>query len=136
MVHRLLYGRWCAAVLVISLYSVVPSMGGAAGPCDSAITTKDMVMCYDTQYAEAAKRLAELQEQVAGVLSDQAREALTTAQAKWVDFRKANCRSISLAYEGGSMEALAFYSCRLQMTADRVQELRAAFGELMQARPQ
>ena len=88
MVHRLLYGRWCAAVLVISLYSVVPSMGGAAGPCDSAITTKDMVMCYDTQYAEAAKRLAELQEQVAGVLSDQAREALTTAQAKWVDFRQ------------------------------------------------
>jgi len=95
--------------------------------CNATVTTKDMVDCYNAQLDEAEATLVQAQKHIESLLPRNGRRAFEAATRKWGEFREANCKSISLVYEGGSMQAIVFYSCKARMTKDRLEELHLAF---------
>ncbi len=52
------------------------------------------------------------------------RQALTSAQRAWINFRDANCLTFGYEYRGGSAERLSTGLCLVKMTKARTAELK------------
>ncbi len=57
-------------------------------------------------------------------------ESLRTAQRAWIGFRDAECGLAYAMWGSGSMRSIAWASCQLDMTAERVIELRGLGSEM------
>ena len=82
-----------------------------------------MLKCANASFKAADARLNSVRKQLVRYLDDEQRKALADADGKWVAFREANCKSQSLLYSGGSLEAVELANCRAGMTEERFKEL-------------
>jgi uncharacterized protein YecT (DUF1311 family) len=104
-------------LLLILLLATTSS--GAPPPldCVNAITTPDIEACAMIDLNEAEAKLKTAYERALTVASQsrRAHDALVSAQAAWVEFRKKDCEAVRAMYEGGRESNIQFIS---RMAAD------------------
>ena len=97
-------------------------------PCDTAQTTAAMRWCYGAAGRQADTAMAAVLRETRRRALD--RIALDSAQARWLDFRDAQCRAEGTQFEGGSLKPVVVLACRLHLTERRIAYLRRLFEDL------
>ncbi|RZI63146.1 lysozyme inhibitor LprI family protein [Variovorax guangxiensis] len=91
--------------------------------CKPDGTQQEMNACAVRDYRAADAALNIRYGEVMKSLSSQQRIALRTEQRAWLKGRDPGCKSASKQSEGGSIWALAFYTCLEQSTRERTAAL-------------
>lgn len=127
--HRL---ERCFCLLGILLVAtIVPRLASAREANFTApMTTLEMRVCGDESFRSATERLDDVRRRLVGYLNDEQRKALAEADAKWLQYREANCKSISMLFSGGSLESVDYVNWRASMTLIRFKELSELYEYL------
>ena len=103
-------------------------------PCNGARTQAELTRCWSRVAEQAESRLtkthsdavARLRQKDAGA----AAALLDVAQAKWEEYREAQCAAVAKLYEGGSSASMQRSSCRARVADQRTSELGAMLAGL------
>lgn len=120
----------------VALVCLTLTMPGAsqAEDCTSPVTTLQMQICADADFAKADKQLnidykaartymESLDKDLSPDLKGAA-EALLKAQRAWIAFRDAACFADGFVARGGTEEPLLVASCKTSLTQQRSKQLR------------
>lgn len=128
--------RSLSALAALALVAVASVAGAQTAPdCDNAITQGDMNLCasLDWQKADAElnavykKAMAQMRATDSDLPDDLkgAADTLRDAQRAWIPYRDKACESYGFLARGGSMEPMLVYSCRADVTRERIKELQS-----------
>lgn len=120
-------------VFVLSLGLFVAPKNSAANDCDILVSPREMLECYGQQFKNANRELDDLLQRLNKVLNAKEQKAVKEAQAAWVTYRDAHCRSISLPYSPGSITPAVRAACLAKLTRQRVKELSDDFQDSLEA---
>lgn len=94
------------------------------GPCNSAVTTVDMLNCERARYDKAEGDLNAVYHRLLNKQDATGKAKLRAAQTAWVQFRKANADFMADAARGGTMAPLITLTTLKDMTEARANDLR------------
>lgn len=117
--------RW-VLMLALGLHPLVAT-SATGGACETATTTREMSSCLQGELEQLEHRLKALDERISSQLEAQRRLLFRQAQLTWASFRFANCSSAKSQFEGGTMAPLVFVQCEIEMTRQRLAELREVY---------
>ena len=132
----MIHGCSAPALRLVCVLAAGNALAQPADPCLGP-TTAEMRSCAAQKlriaesemerYLEGARRVA------------RPASALDSAQAAWVAYRDQACRAAAGQYEGGSLQPVVTFDCRLRLTRERSLELWRAYlaqqGDLPQPTP-
>jgi uncharacterized protein YecT (DUF1311 family) len=98
-----------------------------AAECDKATSPREAVECEDLQLKTASRELSDISAQLNRVFNVQERQALQKANAAWLAYRDAHCRSLAMPYDPGSITTVISVKCAADLTRERVRILRENF---------
>lgn len=93
-------------------------------PCEDAQTQADMNICWGNEYKKADAALNKSYQQLAGMLNDDEKVQLKTAETAWLKYRDANCEFVGDQYKGGSMRPMIVAMCLADVTSNRTTEIK------------
>jgi uncharacterized protein YecT (DUF1311 family) len=103
-------------------------------PCSGAPghrTTLQMEGCAEKQILRTDVQIDLLEAQIFPILfNDRARRDLNAAQHAWLNYRKADCLSMSDLFEGGTQAGVVDAQCEAGRNGQRVKDLRAFHRDL------
>ena len=119
--------------LALCLLAVPPAAAQDDIDCDNAQTQLEMTFCAEKDwqaadaelnaaYKTAMADMKEMDSDLPGDLKGAA-DALREAQRAWIPYRDKACASYGYLARGGSLEPQLIYSCRADLTRQRVKEL-------------
>jgi uncharacterized protein YecT (DUF1311 family) len=114
--------------IVLALCGATDSAQGSERPyCTKARSQMELNRCWVREADNANQRLAAalkstLEKTAVRVQTEQ-------AQAKWLDYRDAQCAAVAAIYEGGSMQPMQRAACLVRLTDQRIAELKAVLPE-------
>jgi uncharacterized protein YecT (DUF1311 family) len=98
---------------------------GVAPPACDADTQLALNLCAG-RWARTADFLRSLiYEDLYRQLSEPLQSQLVATEQTWNTFRESHCQETSAPYQGGSIHALIYQSCRARVTNDRIADLQA-----------
>jgi len=144
-----------AAASTIAITGFAATQAGGAGPAASAArlepvaihetftplpcsgapghrTTLEQEGCAEKQILKTDTQIDVLESQIFPILSDdRARRDLNAAQRAWLNYRKADCLSMSDLFEGGTEAGVVNAQCFVSRNNQRVKDLRAFHRNLL-----
>ena len=137
MKNRRIWGTLTAILLVLTAGFLVPGQANnnrveiAQQPnCKSPQTTLDMNTCSSQELKAADTKLNQLYQQLLPKINSKQQQRLTAAQRTWIKFRDETCDYEAGHFEGGTVAAPIYVSCKARVTQQRVKDLE---GYLEQA---
>ena len=118
---------WASAAFLIgyaSLPSVIASETASEPLCGDAMTTLAMQECLTEQHQMLDQELNDVYRDLMGELPRARREKLKAAQVAWLAFRDRAAEFQASASEGGSLSNLEYSVALVELTRDRVGQLR------------
>lgn len=106
-----------------------PSFLQAQALCPQSVTTVEMNQCLNIKLERAVDRLDNNLDLIRlRYANDQAQlQIIEQAQQSWEAYRKKQCQSVFLMYEGGSIQSLMTVSCSIQLARERNQLLQQTY---------
>jgi uncharacterized protein YecT (DUF1311 family) len=105
-------------------------------PCSGAPghrTTLQMEGCAEKQILRTDTQVNVLEAEIFQLFSDnRARSDLNAAQRAWLNYRKADCLSVSDQFQGGTEAAVVDAQCVASRNGQRIKDLRALKRDLLQ----
>ncbi|MFC1531133.1 lysozyme inhibitor LprI family protein [Gemmatimonadota bacterium] len=119
-------------VLSIALTIAAPAAyaqeaDATADECAESSTTVEMRVCSDQLNQQAESQLAEALRRARERAGVRSQAALIEAQARWEQYRDAQCEAEGAQYEGGSIQPVVILGCRLVLTEQRAEYLDGLF---------
>lgn len=111
------------------LLLLLPSLGHAKALCPQSVTTVEMNQCLSVKLKRAVSELDNNLDLIR-LRHAHNRDLLTLieqAQVNWEAYRKKQCQTVYLMYEGGSIQSLMTASCSIQLARERNQLLRETY---------
>ena len=93
-------------------------------PCEDAQSQADMNICWGNEYKKADASLNKTYQQLAGMLDDEQKAQLKTAETAWLKYRDTNCEFVADQYKGGSIRPMIAAICLADVTNSRTTELK------------
>jgi uncharacterized protein YecT (DUF1311 family) len=94
-------------------------------------TTLQQEGCAEKQILRTDTRIDLLEAQIFPILfDDRARRDLNVAQHAWLNYRKADCLSVSDLFEGGTEAGVVDAQCEAGRNGQRIKDLRALHRDL------
>lgn len=106
---------------MIALSLLLAVAASAAGPCDAATSTTEIVSCFGQQAQRADVRLNTAYRDARARVSAAQAKSLQTAQRAWIAFRNANCRADAAGE--GTIARIEAAQCMFETAAARAAEL-------------
>lgn len=111
------------------LFLLFPLFAGAKPLCPQSTTTVEMNQCLNVKLERA---VSELDNNLDLIRIRYARQPavlqiIEQAQQNWEAYRKKQCQSIFLMYEGGSLQSLMTVSCAISLARQRNELLRETY---------
>lgn len=107
----------------------LPSFAQAKALCPQSVTTVEMNQCLSVKLERAVSELDNNLDLIrlrhAG--NPTLLSLIEKAQANWEAYRKKQCQTVYLMYEGGSIQPLMTASCSIQLARERNQILRETY---------
>ena len=144
--------RIMLGLLVFSLLAVVPqettkqsSTKNSKGSCDWAMTQMEMNQCSTDEYRKADAHLNAVYRRAILLMENDARDAVTrgdgddkkhaetaiqklkATEKAWIQYRDLNCDAARFEDEGGSIAPLTWAVCMMQVTEERIVDLKNAY---------
>ena len=116
--------------LLLSISVPACAQTKAVVDCGNAQTQLEMNRCAAEAYQQADKELNELYSTITPKLSVEAKTLLVKAQQHWLVVRDSHCGLYEQFYKGGSMMPLMLYTCKTELTQNRIKELKAILEEV------
>jgi len=115
--------------VIVIFITLFPVLGHTQALCPTSTTTVEMNQCLNYKLERAVNQLENnLALTRLKFADDPAMLALIdNAQAAWETFRKKQCQSVFLMWEGGSIQALMTVSCSIQLARERNTFLRDSY---------
>jgi uncharacterized protein YecT (DUF1311 family) len=110
------------------------TMNAARGPCEEAISTADMSVCFESAYLTADRELNNFYMRIQDVLLPDEQAALKEAERLWLQYRDATCNAERALYGGGSGGAPTYFACLAAETKARLSALQRAYGFVLDKR--
>lgn len=122
---------------LIATILFLPSVALAADPCSNAKNTVKMNECTSNRITGAERELARYLGKSLEHISDQPKsaQALTKAQASWLQFRKDHCDAISEMWAGGTISTAMHGNCLVEQTQRRTHDLWKEYLTFMDSTP-
>ena len=137
MKSRTIWATFTAISLLLAAGFLLPSQASnnrlqiAQQPnCKSPQTTLDMNMCSSQELKVADTKLNQLYQQLLPKINSKQQQRLTAAQRTWIKFRDETCDYEAGHFEGGTVAAPIYVSCKARVTQQRVKDFE---GYLEQA---
>lgn len=113
----------------ICVLFLFPVIAQTQGLCPRSNTTVEMNQCLNYKLERAVNQLENnLELTRLKFVNDPAMLALIdNAQVAWETYRKKQCQSVFLMWEGGSIQPLMTVSCSIQLARERNTFLRDAY---------
>jgi uncharacterized protein YecT (DUF1311 family) len=114
---------------ILLLLLFLPSLGQAKALCPQSVTTVEMNQCLSVKLERAVNELANNLDLIR-LRHAQNRDLLALieqAQMNWEAYRKKQCQTVYLMYEGGSIQSLMTASCSIQLARERNLILRETY---------
>jgi uncharacterized protein YecT (DUF1311 family) len=100
--------------------------------CENAISTREMLECQNAQLKNATQELSELYKRLEKSLDAKQQKTLKDAHAAWLTYRNSHCVSAASVYEPGSLAGVVRLTCSVDLTKERIRELRMAFKDVLE----
>ena len=104
------------------------TMNAALGPCEEAVSTADMSLCFEEAYRTADRELNTLYLRIQEALLPDEQAALKEAERIWVQYRDATCDAEKALYGGGSGGPPTYFACLAAETKTRLSSLHRSYG--------
>ena len=137
MKNRTIWTTFTVSSLLLTAGFLLPSKASnnrvqiAQQPnCKSPQTTLDMNTCSSQELKAADTKLNQLYQQLLPKINSKQQQRLTAAQRTWIKFRDETCDYEAGHFEGGTVAAPIYVSCKARVTQQRVKDLE---GYLEQA---
>lgn len=107
----------------------LPSFAQAKALCPQSVTTVEMNLCLSVKLERAVDELDNNLDLIRLRYADNPTllTLIEQAQVKWEAYRKKQCQTVFLMYEGGSIQPLMTTSCSIQLARERNQLLRESY---------
>lgn len=120
---------WLASIAVVHLSTTAGAEQSSSAEhqrciAESGGVTVQMLDCLGAELERKDAELNDLWAKVPAAIGSDAMTPVRKAQRAWIAFRDAQCEAASSLTGDGSLSAIAYSSCVLEMTEDRVSELR------------
>lgn len=108
------------------LILLLPALVQAKALCPQSTTTVEMNQCLNVKLERAVGELDNNLDLIRIRYADRPAvlKIIEQAQQQWEAYRKKQCQSLFLMYEGGSVQSLMTVSCSIQLARERNQVLR------------
>jgi uncharacterized protein YecT (DUF1311 family) len=115
------HAAWLKPVVIHETFTPLPC-SGAPGQR----TTLQMEGCAEKQILKSDTQVNQLAAEIFSILrDDRARRDFNAAQLAWLNYRKADCFSVSDLFEGGTEAGVLDAQCVASRNTQRVKDLRA-----------
>ena len=106
-------------VLIILLF--IPALIEAKPLCPQSVTTIEMNQCLNVKLEQAVDELSSNLTLIRLRYANNPTllDLVEQAQSEWEAYRKKQCQSVFLMYEGGSLQSLMTVSCAIQLARER-----------------
>jgi len=114
---------------IFLLLLFLPSLTQAKALCPQSVTNVEMNQCLSVKLERAVDELDNNLDLIR-LRHAHNRDLLALieqAQANWEAYRKRQCQTVYLMYEGGSIQSLMTASCSIQLARERNQLLRDTY---------
>ncbi|HWK88923.1 MAG TPA: lysozyme inhibitor LprI family protein [Longimicrobium sp.] len=89
-----------------------------------------MNICIDRDAGEAQDRLDALLARLRAGLDPARWKALLQVQRRWVDYQAEHCEFEAARYQGGSVQPFVRALCFIQVTEDRIRQLKGSVAQV------
>jgi uncharacterized protein YecT (DUF1311 family) len=120
-----------ATFLISSTPATAQHMNAANAPC-RLTSDVDKTNCFVAEAKTAEVDLNVISIRIMRILREEDQDTLRAVQEKWADFREANCSAEKDLYMNGPLAPMAYYSCMAANTRQRIAELNAIYGGLLE----
>jgi uncharacterized protein YecT (DUF1311 family) len=120
--------------LVLFAASTVMLSRAPAQDCRSATQRDALVACARQEYQKADQALNQLYRTVLSRLQTAQRAELRTVERQWLAYRNAHCNAAARMYEGGREEPVIRFACLEEVTEQRIELLKSAYGMVVDER--
>lgn len=94
-------------------------------------TTLQQEGCAEHQILRSDSRINAIARSIFARLSDRAsEERFIAAQRAWLNYRHADCSSVSDVFEGGSQAPVLYAQCEVARNGERIKDLNAFLADL------
>lgn len=133
MIQPLHNPRFCAiaAGLLGTVTAVAIGLGGTqpataqANPCQDPQDQSTMNRCAHESWERVDRTLNQTYQSAIVRLNPAQQQQLVAAQQAWIAFRDRHCTFVGGFVEGGSMQPLLEWSCKENLTQERLNDLQA-----------
>lgn len=114
---------------IFLLLLLLPSLGQAKALCPQSVTTVEINQCLSVKLERAVNELDNNLDliRLRHAYNPTLLALIEQAQANWEAYRKKQCQTVFLMYEGGSIQSLMTASCSIQLARERNQILRETY---------
>ncbi len=111
------------------LLLLLPSLVQAKALCPQSVTTLETNQCLSVKLERAVEELDNNLDliRLRHAHNHDLLTLIELAQVKWEAYRKKQCQTVFLMYEGGSIQSLMTASCAIQLARERNQLLRETY---------
>jgi uncharacterized protein YecT (DUF1311 family) len=116
--------KFCLITLLL-----LPVFAQAKPLCPQSTTTVEMNQCLSVKLERAVNELENKLDLIRSRYADMPAllQTIENAQLAWEAYRKKQCQSVYLMYEGGSIQPLMTASCSIQLARERNQLLQETY---------
>lgn len=114
---------------LLFLLLLLPSLTQAKALCPQSVTTVEMNQCLSVKLERAVSELDNNLDliRLRHAHNHDLLALIEQAQIKWEAYRKKQCQTVFLMYEGGSIQSLMTASCAIRLARERNQLLRETY---------
>lgn len=114
---------------LLLLLLLCPPLVQAQALCPQSVTTVEMNQCLNIKLERAVSELDNNLDLLRHRFADNKAQLqlIEQSQQTWEAYRKKQCQSVFLLYEGGSLQSLMTVSCSIQLARQRNQVLRETY---------
>ena len=107
----------------IATLLMLAALPAQAIDCNNAQTTRDMVVCAQSDYDMADADLNRYYQEQRASLDEKGKIILRDAQRAWIKYRDAECARVADFARGGTLASVLQVSCLADLTAKRANDL-------------
>ncbi len=116
-----------AVQFLVSVF-LIYAQGAASANCESSITTRDILICFQAELAAKDSEIERLRAQLRSVLSSEEKILYEQSELAWASFQLANCNAARSIFADGTMASVVFAQCKLEMTTQRIVDLQKTYA--------
>ncbi|MBC5993754.1 lysozyme inhibitor LprI family protein [Pontibacter cellulosilyticus] len=104
--------------------------GQAKQNCEDPQTQLEMNICAAEDFKRVDAELNKVYKEIVSKLEPNSKGLMVKAQKSWLVVRDNHCGLYEQFYQGGSIMPLMLYTCKTELTQNRIKELRMILREV------